>query len=104
MNGTITPIRPTSASDARSATIATELSNPTCDESERRTRDLSAKDRPAISMLVTRRYADAKDQADALGPGWPLDWLWFASFDLAHDWLERCYDRGIYPETRWWIQ
>jgi hypothetical protein len=55
-------------------------------------------------MIVTRRYADAKDQADALGPGWPLDWLWFCSFDLAHDWLERCYDRGVYPETRWWIQ
>jgi hypothetical protein len=101
---TITPIRPVRASDARSATIAPKTDIPTCDESERRTRDLSAKDRPAISMIVTRRYADAKNQADALGPGWPLDWLWFCSFDLAHDWLERCYDRGVYPETRWWIQ
>lgn len=101
---TITPIRATASPDAPHATIAPKTDIQTCDESGRHTRALSAKDLPAISMIVTGRYQDAKDQADALGPGWPLDWLWFASFDLAHDWLERCYDRGIYPETRWWIQ
>ena len=104
MNATITPIRPVCASDAPHATIAAESSNPTCGESERRTRDLRARDRPAISMIVTARYRDYERIVAGLGPDWPEETRWFANFEIAREWLTRCNERGTPLMVRWLVR